>query len=272
MVTPTARAPCSSAACSTIEPQPEPMSSSRMPGASASLPRDELVLCPLRVLERRGVVGPHRARVRHRRPEQQPVELVRQVVVVGDRGGITRLGVEPPAQAHLLGWSRQPAERTTARGTQEIDDVAWHGAWCRRTGRGARAPRTRRLRCRCRRRRRHGRSRALRVTGRSGAAHPASGPRPRSSRPAARGCCRRSSGSRSAGRHRRRARDAPRGSRPRSLLAARPFGKRAAAIRTLPRPERCHLPLRATGAASPSRSPRPRRRRRGRRAHRRPRR
>ena len=58
------------------------------PGLEAELAADELVLVRLRVLERGGVVVPHRARVGERRPEHHPVEVVRHVVVVRDRGGV----------------------------------------------------------------------------------------------------------------------------------------------------------------------------------------
>jgi hypothetical protein len=57
-------------------------------GLERELAADELVLVGLRSLERRRRVGPHRARVGQRRPEHDPVEVVRHVVVVGDRGGV----------------------------------------------------------------------------------------------------------------------------------------------------------------------------------------
>ena len=84
---------------STMPPQPHPTSSSRMPGCSASLLADELVLArPARPRAPASGVVPDRARVRHRRTEHDPVEVVRDVVVVRDRGRVARGAVTAPAQ------------------------------------------------------------------------------------------------------------------------------------------------------------------------------
>ena len=91
-----------------MPPQPQPTSSSRMPGLQPELATDQLVLGLLGGVQPGGVgraVGtrtaglPHRARVGHGRPEQQLVELVADVVVVGDGGGVARDRVQPPLAA-----------------------------------------------------------------------------------------------------------------------------------------------------------------------------
>jgi hypothetical protein len=58
----------------------------------------------LRGLQPDRLVVPDGAGVDHRRPEHQPVEVVADVVVVGDRGGIPPSAVLPPvpAQPDLL--------------------------------------------------------------------------------------------------------------------------------------------------------------------------
>ena len=93
-----------------------------MPGLEPELAADELVLRGLRVLQRRRPAIDHdRARVGHRGPEHDPVEVVRDVVVVRDRGGVAFLRVAPAVQAGLLGRRRErpqsrpaPASRSRA--------------------------------------------------------------------------------------------------------------------------------------------------------------
>ena len=70
----------------------------------------ELVLRRLRVLERDVLAFPHGARVRHRGAEHDPVERVRDVVVVGDRGRVPFPRVPDAAQASLLRRDGQRAE------------------------------------------------------------------------------------------------------------------------------------------------------------------
>ena len=52
IVTPVTWAPKCSAACSDSEPQPQPTSSSRIPGSQPELAADQVELVALRVLER----------------------------------------------------------------------------------------------------------------------------------------------------------------------------------------------------------------------------
>ena len=79
--------------------------------AEAELVEDEAVLGVLRLLQRRARVGVARAGVGHRRPEDELVEAVRDVVVVADRTGVAghrvaqTLGrAAPPRQRLLGGW------------------------------------------------------------------------------------------------------------------------------------------------------------------------
>ncbi len=72
------------------------------PGLQRELAADELVLVGLRVLEGGGVVVPHRARVGERGPEHHLVEVVRHVVVVRDRRGVTLARVAAAVKARLL--------------------------------------------------------------------------------------------------------------------------------------------------------------------------
>ncbi len=107
------------------------------PRFQCELAADELVLVGLRVLERGGVVVPHRARVGERRPEHHLVEVVRHVVVVRDRGGVALARVAPAVQAGLLRRWRQGFEalppdelgrgRDLTRPEVELLDVVGHG-------------------------------------------------------------------------------------------------------------------------------------------------
>ena len=103
IVTPVTCAPKCSAACSESDPQPQPTSSSRHPGLQPELAADQVELVALRVGHgvRRVGARPVAARVRHRRVEQQPVEVVREVVVVRDRAPVAQRGVPPPPQLRL---------------------------------------------------------------------------------------------------------------------------------------------------------------------------
>ena len=118
IVTPTACTPCSSAACMHHRaPARSDVEQAHARARAPSLRADQLVLRPLRVLERRSSVSrPHRARVRHRRSEQHAVEVVRQVVVVRDRRGIacrrvepSRAGAPPRAVVGAAATTRGPA-------------------------------------------------------------------------------------------------------------------------------------------------------------------
>ena len=74
-VMPTTRAPWRLAAWIGKLPNPQPMSSTRSPGSSASFVADQLELRLLRVLERLRAAREHRAAVGHRVVEEQREEL-----------------------------------------------------------------------------------------------------------------------------------------------------------------------------------------------------
>ena len=114
-VTPTACTPNSWAAYSASAPHPQPTSSSRCPGRRASLRQTTSSLVALRVLQAdvRRRPGPVGAGVDHRRPEDELVEVVADVVVVADGRGVGALVVAHPAQParadDLLRRQRWPA-------------------------------------------------------------------------------------------------------------------------------------------------------------------
>ena len=81
------------------------------PRLEPELPADQLVLVGLRLLERARGVGPHRARVRHGGAEHAAVEVVRDVVVVRDGGGVALLRMAPAVESRLLGRLRHRLER-----------------------------------------------------------------------------------------------------------------------------------------------------------------
>ena len=87
-----------------IDPQPHPTSSRRTPGSSCQpeLAADEVVLRGLSVGEVGLTLGEARARVRHRRTEDEPVEVVADVVVVCDGGGVPTHGVPSAVEPSLL--------------------------------------------------------------------------------------------------------------------------------------------------------------------------
>ena len=87
------------------------------------LAADEVVLRGLGLFERGGLVWPHRARVGHRRSEDEPVEVVRDVVVVRDGGGVTRACVPPAVQPRLLGRHRWPVEERAADESREREPL-----------------------------------------------------------------------------------------------------------------------------------------------------
>ena len=72
-------------------------------GLEAQLGADQLELALLRGFQRLAGVGEVRARVDHARAEEKPVEVVRDVVVVLDRGLVARERVQP---ALALGLDR----------------------------------------------------------------------------------------------------------------------------------------------------------------------
>ena len=112
-VMPVTWTPCSRAAWIAKLPQPQPTSSTRSPGSSASFAADQLELRLLRLLERLGAAREDRARVRHRLVEEQGEELVRHVVVVADGAPVARVAVAAPAGAQLGGRrARERAQRS----------------------------------------------------------------------------------------------------------------------------------------------------------------
>ena len=95
-----ARRKCS-AACRISEPQPQPTSSSRMPGSSSSLRQIRSSLARCASASDWSGVGEVRRRVRHRLVEDQLVELVGQVVVVRDHRPVAGARVQPADHAGL---------------------------------------------------------------------------------------------------------------------------------------------------------------------------
>lgn len=75
----------------------------------AELATDQIQLRGLRIVQRLARVGEIGRRVRHVVVEQQPVEVVGQVVMMGDDGPIAALGVQPAGQLRLglRGFGRQ---------------------------------------------------------------------------------------------------------------------------------------------------------------------
>ena len=143
---PTTDASWCAAAWIAIEPQPQPTSSSRAPGRSCEpeLAADQLVLGRLGRRSRSvSSVDEPGARVRHRRAEHEPVEVVADVVVVAD-GGRRRDATEcrPPCSRASSGGAGRGGpqqaeqraaatsrcgERRPARGACRVDDRQHHG-------------------------------------------------------------------------------------------------------------------------------------------------
>jgi hypothetical protein len=82
-----------------------------LPRGEAELAADEIELRALRLLEPLPAGREVRARVDHARVEEQPVEVVRHVVVVPDGLAVARDAVEAPAQAGLERRRAAVAER-----------------------------------------------------------------------------------------------------------------------------------------------------------------
>ena len=102
-----------------IDPQPQPTSSRRMPSrwSSPSLRATRSCFAAWASSSDVCVVDEAGARVRHRRAEHDPVEVVADVVVVADRPGIAAQRVPPPLQPGLLRRRRQrSAEHADAPG------------------------------------------------------------------------------------------------------------------------------------------------------------
>ena len=93
-----------------------------MPGPQVELAADQVQLVALGVGEavvRRRSLRPVPARVGHLRVEQELVELVGQVVVVGDRGPVAAAGVQPAGQPGLRrGRPRARADRAEPQAAQ----------------------------------------------------------------------------------------------------------------------------------------------------------
>ena len=87
------------------------------------LAADQLVLQPLCPHEVDARLGPERTGVGHGRPEQQLVELVRDVVVVADGVGLAAPRVQPAPKPDLLGWRRDRPEVLTTEGPQDRQPV-----------------------------------------------------------------------------------------------------------------------------------------------------
>ena len=86
------------------------------PGSQVELPADQVELGTLGIDQRLVGPGEVRRRVGHRVIEQQLVELVGQVVVVGDRGTVAQRGVQPSGQPGLRGRrAGRQSDRTEPR-------------------------------------------------------------------------------------------------------------------------------------------------------------
>ncbi len=71
----------------------------------------------------RGRVGPDRARVRHRRSEHEPVEVVRHVVVMRDRRRVALLRVAPAVQPRFFGRRRERLQLLDADDAQRLEHL-----------------------------------------------------------------------------------------------------------------------------------------------------
>ena len=111
------------AACRTMPPQPQPMSSSRIPGSRPSFVQTSsyLFACAASSLDVASVHTAHEYVIDG--PSTMPVEVVRDVVVVRDRGRVALLGVAPAVQPRLFGRRRerlQPARSRAAAARRAI--------------------------------------------------------------------------------------------------------------------------------------------------------
>ena len=102
----------------TMPPQPQPTSSSRIPGLQPELAADQVELLRLRLLQRRVRLGVARRRCTPSTDRGPAVEGVRDVVVVADGRGVARLGVPPAAAQRRWGLSRP------GRGAQHVGPSA----------------------------------------------------------------------------------------------------------------------------------------------------
>ncbi len=93
------------------------------------LAADQLVLCRLCGLEIGVVLDKARARIRHRRPEDQPVEVVADVIVMADRRRVPGRGVTPSRWPGLFGGVGQRAPQRTqpASGIDRRGQCGQHG-------------------------------------------------------------------------------------------------------------------------------------------------
>ena len=165
-------------------PQPQPTSSSRMPGRRPSLRQTSSCFAACASSSVRFGRRPVPAAVRPARPEDHPVEPVADVVVVRHGRRVTEQAVESTVESGLLGrrWRRRPtapsrraawARSRTARGVNLSSSCSSGSASRSRMPRSER----RRRRCRGRRRRGPGPGRAHRGPRAAGAAPWGSGPR-----------------------------------------------------------------------------------------------
>ena len=84
-------------------------------GFERELATDELVLRLLRGFETHGRRRPHSAGVCEARAEQDVVEVVREVVVVRDRSGVSRTRMHPTAEPRFLWRGRKRSQRRRSR-------------------------------------------------------------------------------------------------------------------------------------------------------------
>ena len=149
MVVVTTVQPYLRAACTAKPPQPVPISTTDIPGASPELAADQIQLVQRRLFERRVRAREDGAGVHHRRVEKRGEELVAEIVVGGDVAPAAGTVVAPQPVGQAIGQSaaggprRPPAVRTSpCCGPSRA--AAWSGPRCAT----ARRRRPRRRRCR----------------------------------------------------------------------------------------------------------------------------
>ena len=96
-------------------PQPQPTSSTRMPGCRSELARDELELGALGLLERLRAAREDRAAVGHRLVQEQREEVVADVVVVANRRGVALDAVQSRREDQLEARPARNAARRRGR-------------------------------------------------------------------------------------------------------------------------------------------------------------
>ena len=112
MVVVVTRQPKCCAACSARPPQPVPISSRWSVGLELELPADAIEPRDLRVVQRLPRMLERRGRVHHRLVEEQPEEIVAEVVVRGDvaaRAGAAVAAERVHGLAQRRGEAREPA-------------------------------------------------------------------------------------------------------------------------------------------------------------------